>query len=273
MRTCFQIALAVFAGSIIGALIGLQLAEKFNFYVPVALTIGIVSGGFTAYLTYEWREVFSAFRRASRSVFAWRLNKEVWHRRFKLLYRGAAFAGVTGLCLGSVLVAPSFLFSFSPAMPAILIRFIVFASIFVLMYFMFFMMALLSDCGCVSGDDEKHLALVGDRRRMYDLMFNYLNIVVLPFWVCYGIYRGLAFVLPRVPLMVKRVVKVIKLTFINIHSEVRVLCAIYAAVGAGVGFFFGNPLVGGLIGVPLALVSYQLISIRWLKIASVRTEH
>lgn len=53
-----------------------------------------------------------------------------------------------------------------------------------------------------------------------------------------------------------------------IHSDIRLLCMTDSLIGAIIGYYFKNPLVGALIGCILGVLNYQLVSIKWFKITS-----
>lgn len=65
-----------------------------------------------------------------------------------------------------------------------------------------------------------------------------------------------------VPVLYKFICRTFKL----IHSDIRLLCMTDSLIGATVGYFMGNALLGGLIGVVSGLLNYELISVRWLKL-------
>ena len=55
-----------------------------------------------------------------------------------------------------------------------------------------------------------------------------------------------------------------------IHSDIRLLCLVDAAIGATVGYFYGNPLLGAAIGGPLGWLNFELVSKRWFKFVPMR---
>ncbi|MGH7936402.1 MAG: hypothetical protein ACREF8_05285, partial [Chthoniobacterales bacterium] len=56
--------------------------------------------------------------------------------------------------------------------------------------------------------------------------------------------------------------------FIHVHSERRTLCFVDATLGAALGYSFGSAIIGAVAGAVLGVVNYELISVRWLKLAS-----
>jgi hypothetical protein len=53
------------------------------------------------------------------------------------------------------------------------------------------------------------------------------------------------------------------------HSELRLLCGLDAAIGVAVGHYFGNVIAGAIIGGFWGVLNFELVSIRWLKLAPV----
>lgn len=54
--------------------------------------------------------------------------------------------------------------------------------------------------------------------------------------------------------------------FMFIHSERRTTCFVAAAIGATIGYFANNAIVGAVAGGLIGLAEYQLIAVKWLKI-------
>ena len=90
---------------------------------------------------------------------------------------------------------------------------------------------------------------------------------VLPFTLAFVIGSAL---LPHASKLVVRLAvlgfQAARQIFVLIHSELRVLCMTDAMIGAVAGFFYGNALVGGLIGAVCGLANYKLVSVRLLKV-------
>jgi hypothetical protein len=54
-----------------------------------------------------------------------------------------------------------------------------------------------------------------------------------------------------------------------IHSELRLLCGVDAAIGAGIGFFFNAPVVGAVVGGMFGVFNFEIVSIRWMKVVPI----
>jgi len=66
------------------------------------------------------------------------------------------------------------------------------------------------------------------------------------------------------------VCKFLKHLFILIHSDMRMLCGLDAALGAAVGYYFSNAIIGALAGGVLGVFNYQVVSIKWLHLDNIK---
>ena len=57
-------------------------------------------------------------------------------------------------------------------------------------------------------------------------------------------------------------------TFKLVHSNIRLLCMTDSMIGAIVGYFAGNVLVGGIVGAILGVINYHVVSVRWLRLVA-----
>ena len=56
--------------------------------------------------------------------------------------------------------------------------------------------------------------------------------------------------------------------FKEIHSDIRLLCACDAALGAAIGYFTGNVILGAIAGGIFGVLNYEIVTKRLLKIKS-----
>jgi hypothetical protein len=114
------------------------------------------------------------------------------------------------------------------------------------------------------------LAVTTDARRARDGngvsvgLIMYTNPMSVVFWICYGIvvfgiWKGVPacarFLWNGARLLSRFAVRVFVLT----HSDIRLLCAIDAAIGAYIGYRFGNPIAGSIIGGLWGLANFYLV--------------
>ncbi len=64
----------------------------------------------------------------------------------------------------------------------------------------------------------------------------------------------------------------IKGVFIYIHYYLRVLCFVDSAIGATIGYFYGDTVIGAIAGAIIGAANYELVSVRWLKIVPARSK-
>lgn len=100
------------------------------------------------------------------------------------------------------------------------------------------------------------------------LMCILINPIALPFTFAWLVLYGIGMFAYNLPKMIRYLdlAKKIKQVFILIHSECRTICFVDAALGTGVGLYFGSPILGAVIGGLLGLVNYYVVSIKILKI-------
>ena len=61
-----------------------------------------------------------------------------------------------------------------------------------------------------------------------------------------------------------------RIFFLLVHSDIRLLCGVDAALGCAVGYFFGNALFGGVAGGVIGLLNFEIVSKRILHIDPAR---
>lgn len=226
----------VFTAAAIGAFIGATLALQCHWFLAIGMIIGGIVG-----LAYQPVEVVRAIPRAA-SVAG--LSSWSWMRRNHqcLGMAGLQFlitfswAGITGMILWAL----------HPHLSADLVG-----------------------LSCVAGMVYVLILLLGhDILRYEDWSFTSrakticrnTNPATLLFWH-----------LPRLVIwLVPRVIKFFGAFFLLIHSDLRLLCGIDAALGTAAGYFAHNAFAGGVIGGLIGLLNYELISKRWLKLVPAR---
>lgn len=267
MNTEKRIALACFIGAVIGALLALQ----FNHYFWWA---GILLGGVTGYLSYEFKVVMLAVKSVSGIV--WREMTQQEYNIPAIPFDKIKTVGKLVALMILVLASFCFVLVLALLVVASWAIVILFLNLFpedpgVLSKTGFTLACLLPGLALVSyvcqvfheeRPDPSHVnsAMI----KLAIKAFICLNGVA---FLCFVIPRGLLWLIRRIPLAVNFLIWVVKRTLILIHSEIRLLCMTDAMLGAFVGYFCGNALVGGVVGAVLGVVNYKLVSVRWLKLA------
>lgn len=239
MSKSLKVFLACFIGAGIGALTALQINGYFWW-------LGLLVGGLTGYLSYEFKKVLGAIPRAWRAVSSWRPN---WRSaRAGFLITGVmvswftAFYGLLGL-LDSIKTS---------------------ISVIIFMGFVTLLISLVVGINFLFiKEDEEEI----DWKPFWRYNSVYVCFYHLPIWTV----KGIIYIVPRTPKFIWKVIIVlaqfIKTLFIMIHSEIRLLCGVDAAIGAVIGYLTGNVIVGAFAGGLFGVLNYEIVSKRVLKLA------
>ena len=253
MNTVQKIAGACFIGAFIGSLVALQLHHLW--------CIGLLIGAIVGYVVYEFKEIPAT-------------AKYVWNRmpEKKLMYEQMK----DGLAILLILV------SFAGVMAALVIAMSSVLNTFCLCFeirclfphpYWFYIggtsyMAIIAIMVHVIGRG-------GDDTKMQCFVLIVFAPAILPIVMisaiigatCYGIYR----LIHSSPTIARVFWKLCYKTFRIVHSDMRLLCMTDAAIGTLIGFWSGNALIGGVAGAVCGIINYEIVSVRWLKLAPQRT--
>jgi hypothetical protein len=96
----------------------------------------------------------------------------------------------------------------------------------------------------------------------------YIISIISPF-VLFGLVipRWIFLAIKKSPVWIPLVGKFFMELFQYIHSDVRLLCGMDAAIGAGVGYFAGDMLIGALFGGAFGLLNYKIVRTYIFKIS------
>ena len=244
----WKVFFACALGALIGSLIALQVNHNFWW-------VGLVAGFGVGYFTYEFPEVVAAVCRAWRRTVAWRPNNEWW-----AAYARASRA-VMGFFLGIIGIIGSI---------ASVVRFVVIHQIpssdSVVAWMIVTLFFAVVVCAVVATEQTtRALQEIIEASRSvanpFRLWWTFLTVLLA------GIAR-LVINSPRVLVSIIRMARVVGVflkEFLGlIHSEVRLLCGVDAAIGATIGYFCGNAIVGAIAGGLLGVFNFEVLSIRVL---------
>lgn len=267
MNTLKKIAVACGSGAFLGSLIGIQFHHVW---------IGVLVGAILGYVIYEFKEIPAAMKRVWSKMPEKETISDVVHTLGMILgvmiLVGVVFSvGMVGILGGTMIGLKSVCCTFELYYSLISGHYLEFAhecmvySVNPYPYLIggtLFMYAV----ALVVYAFKKH---EGDARegKFYACAWMAFAPGVLPVLVpfslfaliigaVYGIYKAAPFIW-----------KLAVGTFRLIHSDMRLLCMADAALGAFVGYYCNNPLIGGIVGAVLGVVNYEIVSVRWLKLA------
>lgn len=247
---------AVAAGAFIGSLIGLQMT-------PMFWWAGMLVGGLTGYLTYDPLAVVQALPRAARAASdAMDGFLEELPERLLLIVSSTFFLLAMGLLACGAGAGWSVLFIWG--MDWLTVKgYVESSGPGVLLYFAFPMLSMLLGVLLFMMDSIKHPKSSGQdtARRVYLLMN---PITVLLYYVPKGTFW-----------VISKTVRFLMLTvwhlFKLIHSDLRLLCGVDASIGATIGIFAHNPIIGAIAGGLIGVLDFELVSKRWLKLVPARS--
>ncbi len=240
--------LKVFLSCALGGAVGAVIALTMH---PYFWWVGLISGGVVGYFSYEFRQVRLAIKEALEV--AW---NTVRSRRIGavLLVSIAVASTIASLCY-SLYATGLFTRANSDA----------FTWVFAWSYGGAMLMV-------VSFAFAGSYAFYAPRPRVKSLAVAALALTPLglPVVVAGGSIYGLFWAVAKSPKAVKFCAVFTKTLFKLIHSDVRLLCGVDAAIGAGIGWYFNSPIIGALAGGAIGVANFEILSRRVLHLVKSR---
>ncbi len=251
-RESGKIFISCAMGAGIGTLVSLELA-------PFLWWVGLIVGGLTGYLSYDWAQVKAAVPRAWKATSGWRPPENYWRN----LWRMCVFVLVWLSWAVLILVPCAFYFwkddwrFFKSPEENFSIVNVIAGSLFqavgigtnlcILLAFAFSLAGL--TVPAFEAAEPRWYPKTSSR----ELLRTYSSPCVL--------YRNVPRIACAAPGFVASFAREL---FVRIHSERRLLCGVDACLGAGIGYVTGSVIVGALVGGVLGVINYELVTLRWL---------
>ncbi len=233
-----RIFLACAIGAGIGSLSALQLGYLWG--------LGALIGGLAGYLAYDFEKVISAIPVAWNTAAGVEINPEpiwIWFKDTCLTF-----------CAMFSILLSLFMLFLVEGITTINIQVILSLVVFISTPATF----LLSFTMVWADAKERK-----ERREKLRANFKNFNpIMVYLYWPA----KGIAWAMPRIPAGAVILYNFLKNLFFLIHSDLRLLCGVDSLIGAVIGYFTGNALIGALAGGMLGVADYEIISKRYLKV-------
>lgn len=258
-----KILISCALGAGIGALIALQMSHYFWW-------VGMLAGGFVGYISYEFKEV------TANASIAWKLayrcqagvSRKKIYEWFITLCRSLMLFCII-VMVGMTLFLSLVLSLLGPLifvmMYGKLIGFMGSLAIFILATPI--LTVVLKDVMEYSGDIVPYK--VWNPISLFCWYYpKHLGIVM--FRVATRVAHVVLDILIGIPKVILTVYLFVKYLFILIHSDIRLLCGIDAAIGASVGYFAGSAIIGAIAGGAFGVINYEIISKRVLKLAPMK---
>lgn len=249
----------IFISCALGALIGTMVALRLNGFF---WWIGLLVGGLVGYLSYEFKEVIAAFHQAWQEATGWRLEKGWW----EVLGLGVLTFLITAVTAVLFLI-PIYLW---PETKGLASAAVVFSGVIgglgglVLTSAGITFLIIQLD---TPEDKFNYKRDVEDVKRV----LKFLNPIALCFYLIpvlipVRLFRLVKIIIPKIPNAVAVLLVFVKKFFLLIHSDIRLLCGVDAAIGTAIGYYADNVIIGMLAGGVFGIVNYQIISIKILRL-------
>ena len=257
MKQTVMVALACFAGALIGALIALELAAHFS-WGTYAWPLGALLGGGIAYLTYDITALWSGITRAFDEVVGWQPDPRWWKAYAKgIMYFSGAMSGAIFWIFACMI----FLLELPNTAGILDFNWLIGAFYVSVVAFLFF-----SAVAALGSLTKQELGKMECRVQEFKQLFRYTNHITAPFWAAHYCFKGIRWLFVHAPSAAALIGRFVKTAFRYVHSDIRMLCFVDAALGASAGVYFGSALIGGIIGLILGVINYEVISVRVLKL-------
>lgn len=255
-RDAVKVFLAVALGSFVGALVALQAQPSFWW-------VGLLVGGLTGYLVFDplgaIRAVPKAWRQTVLELTV--IVSAIREQSSKILW---TVAGLVGIAMHAGLVI--LLFKSGNEILMCLAALQVFLAIIAALAILAFIDTL---WGWLGGDEDKQMILFLNPVVLY--------LLVIPAGIGYCVYkfcRNIRAIASETGEFVHDLGVFIGRFAWNwfklVHSDIRLLCGVDAAIGACIGYFTANALLGALVGGAFGVLNYELMSKRVLKLVPAR---
>lgn len=261
MKYSFKIATACGLGGLIGSLLALSLG--------LFWWVGVLLGGVAGWATYDLRALGRTVVTIWCSMPEPRQMAKWWHRNGSgvLEFTGAYVnTWSIALCITAT-ICLSLFGPISPAKAQNTVATTVIA-VFVLVV-MLVMMGELTRLLHAASTDYRNSPYAQQDSLKYEIARSFVNPLRFHFVLIPKlIWRTPTWVAKALASMVVVMVKFGGKVFIAVHSDRRMICFVDSALGALIGYYYLNPLVGAVVGAMLGALNYELVSKRWLKLAS-----
>ncbi len=259
MNRTLSFLFAAALGATLGAFTAVEIASLISVKSGLAATLGVMVGGLVGYIAIDFRGFCRECLSAGR--LAYRLPAGLWGivgTGFTSYWDTPRASKINGLYMGSLILLiglymsiPSILDGVDtvPEVPTMMLV------LMVVVMSLFFTI--------IDAEDTKSPRL--DMKIIFYWVSpigiaHFVFLKALP-WLVVGLYKSGRWLVRQTGVFGKTL-------FVAVHSERRMLCCLDAMLGTLVGYYLGSWPAGTLAGLVFALISYELISKRLLKLQS-----
>lgn len=260
-RETLSIVVACALGAFIGTLLALEIATRFQ-YGSYLWGIGALFGGMVAYVAVDYAGVVRSYHETlvwQPNPFYWKAVAMIWLSLTFLEMYVMTFFGL--LAFGhpetgdlDLIWQKSWQYIWAAAL--LFVATAVFNG---------FISLLINKYNHKSSQSENIAHWLRMQQQGYEC-------IVLQWTIISSSAKGLWWLIMNLPRFVKVVFMVyiplfVAGVFIYVHSSCRTLCFVDATLGTAIGYTYGSSITGAVAGIVLGFINYELVSVRWLKLA------
>lgn len=254
---------AVALGATLGGLTALELAPLLGAANFLAATLGVLVGGLTGYIAVDYRQFCEGVTEAGTLVYSKPIEaiKLRWNTSYEARLSAFYHAMIMVMVINYIFALVATACILWDKVPDILVLVVTASSLIITSGLCF-----------VTTFGELHRASTEEHSLEYHLKesktFLYwcspvgvthaVFLKLLP-WLLVGACKSLWWLVCSLRIFLKTL-------FVTVHSERRLLACFHAILGTLIGLYLGWWLAGTVAGLAFALVSYELVSKRWLKL-------
>ncbi len=255
MKTTAKVFMACFIGAFIGSLVALQLRHNWWW-------VGMLAGGFTGYLSYEFQQVRLAVPMAFKAARVWKLNPSGSWLFWKAIMLKSVVNYMFSFWLFVVVFIGAFFLDhrewtlFGVVFGLLLITALGGTGITIM-----FTLILENPRKYLETVEKIEASIKDSLETIHD--FSPLNVARESLAVIIWLWT-------HTPIAAAFIWKLLRIFFILIHSDIRIICGLDSALGAAIGYFCGNAIVGALAGGVLGVFNYKIISQKVLHLDKIK---
>jgi hypothetical protein len=258
MHRTLSFLFAAAFGATLGALTALELSPLLGITAGLAATLGVIVGGLTGYVAVDFRQFCTDVVHAAHTAYVVPngVFREWWNIPLEFKLNGMLVSAAFFM-IPSYFLVSDYIIDVESGILGIVIDWTSFISgtfFIAVMAPLFGMMVAFFEDEAPNGITSLYwVSPIG--------IAHFVLLMAVP-WLIIGLCKIGHWIFSQTIVFVKT-------SFIAVHSERRMLCCLDAMLGTLVGYYFGSWPVGTVAGLAFALVSYELVSKRWLKLQTV----
>jgi hypothetical protein len=246
----------VFVACALGALVGTLVALELNAYL---WWVGLVVGATIGYLSFEFKKVVTAIPAAwGKATVWWRTGTKVTPKNMAIVWLGLMMMNANFVILTAIIDRLP-----GPHTKPLSLQ----ESLSLLMWMAVLYVPIAFFWTRLNPELQVSMGWLSIRRGNPFAVWIYYPLKAIFYWLP----KGIVWTVPHIPgalvasqqflwKIIATIFHFVKFLFLEIHSDLRILCAVDAAVGACIGYLAGSALIGGVVGGIFGVLNYVVVS-------------